>query len=341
VTLDSTFEGRTIVVTGGTGSIGSAIVEALLPLGPRSVRVVSRDDTKQFDLAQRLRGEPALRMLIGDVRSRDRMTRALAGADLVFHAAAMKHVPAAEFNPFEATETNVRGTQNVVEAAIDSGVEKVLAISTDKAVDPTNVMGATKLLAERLMSAAESYKGPSPTHFASVRFGNVIGSRGSIVPLVRDQVARGGPVTVTEPEMTRYLMPLADAVQLCLEAMSRMTGGEVFILKMPRVRVGDLVETLIEAYAPKFGFRASDIVVETIGARSGEKVHEVLMSASEARRAHLIGPMFVVPAGAAAGGGSGPGKVATDEPPLLDRAQIRELIGRAGWLEPERVPAPG
>lgn len=341
MTAASPFEGRTIVVTGGTGSIGSAIVEALLPMAPRSVRVVSRDDTKQFDLTQRLRGEPALRMLIGDVRSRDRMTRALAGADLVFHAAAMKHVPASEFNPFEATETNVRGTQNVVEAAIDAGVDKVLAISTDKAVDPTNVMGATKLLAERLMAAAESYKGPSRTRFASVRFGNVIGSRGSLVPLVRGQVARGGPVTVTDPDMTRYLMPLGDAVRLCIEAMTRMEGGEVFILRMPRVRVGDLVETLIEAYAPQFGFRPADIAVETIGVRTGEKSHEVLMSAAEARRAHVIDAMYVVPGRREEEIGPHTSEALVDEPPLLDRTQVRELIERAGWLDPERAPGPG
>jgi UDP-N-acetylglucosamine 4,6-dehydratase/5-epimerase len=336
-----TFEGRTIVVTGGTGSIGSAIVEALLPLNPRSVRVVSRDDTKQFELEQRLRGQTALRMLIGDVRSRERMARALAGADLVFHTAAMKHVPASEFNPFEATETNVRGTQNVVEAAIDAGVDKVLAISTDKAVDPTNVMGATKLLAERLMTAAESYKGPSRTRFASVRFGNVIGSRGSLIPLVRGQVARGGPVTVTDPGMTRYLMPLPDAVMLCLEAMARMEGGEVFILRMPRVRVGDLVETLIEAYAPQFGFRPAEIAIETIGVRSGEKTHETLMSTVETQRARITDSMFVVPPGSSEEVGRVTPDVVIEEPALLDRAQIRELIERAGWLDPDRVPGPG
>jgi UDP-N-acetylglucosamine 4,6-dehydratase len=337
VTGESLFSGRTIVVTGGTGSIGSAIVDALLPLRPQAVRVVSRDDSKQFELAQRWRNEPALRLLIGDVRSRNRMTRALAGADLVFHAAAMKHVPASEFNPFEATETNVRGTQNVVEAAIDAGVERMLTISTDKAVDPNNVMGATKLLAERLMSAAESYKGPSPTRFASVRFGNVIGSRGSLVPLVRQQVMQGGPVTITDPEMTRYFMPIDDAVQLCLEAMARLEGGEIFILRMPRVRVGDLVEVLIETYAPQFGYRPADIEIETIGVRSGEKANEVLMTASEAQRAHAVGPMYVVPARLPSERATGAKPVA-EEPELLDRVQIRELLDRAGWLAPDSPP---
>jgi FlaA1/EpsC-like NDP-sugar epimerase len=337
----STFRDRTVVVTGGTGSIGSAIVEALLHLEPRAVRVVSRDDSKQFELAQRLRANSALRMLIGDVRSRERMQRALAGADYVFHAAAMKHVPAAEFNPFEATETNVRGTQNVVEAAIDAGVNKVLAISTDKAVDPTNVMGATKLLTERLMSAAQSYKGGSPARFASVRFGNVVGSRGSLVPLIRGQVARGGPVTITDPEMTRFLMPLADAVSLCLEALERMRGGEVFILKMPRVRVGDLVEVLIEAYAPQFGYRPDEIAIETIGTRAGEKSHEVLMTADEAVRAESSERMYVVPPSpeeAVRGGGSSDGAAL---PPVLDRQQVRDLLDAAGWLRPEILPSMG
>ncbi|MDP9272873.1 MAG: polysaccharide biosynthesis protein [Chloroflexota bacterium] len=335
------FADRRILVTGGTGSIGSAIVEALLGQGPRVVRVLSRDDTKQFELAQRLRSEQALRMLIGDVRSRVRLQRAMSEIELVFHAAAMKHVPASEFNPFEATETNVRGTQNVVEAAIDAGVERVLTVSTDKAVDPTNVMGATKLLAERLMSAAETYKGGSPTRFASVRFGNVIGSRGSLVPLIRGQVARGGPVTVTDPEMSRYMMPMRDAVRLCFEAMQRMAGGEVFILKMPRIRVGDLVEVLIEAYAPQFGFRPDEIAIETIGARAGEKRHEVLLTEDEALAAEESEGMYVVgplrqPRGdhAAVVGGRG------DEP-LMERSALRELIDAAGWLRPELLPTLG
>jgi UDP-N-acetylglucosamine 4,6-dehydratase len=335
------FADRRILVTGGTGSIGSAIVEALLGQGPRVVRVLSRDDTKQFELAQRLRSEQALRMLIGDVRSRVRLQRAMSEIELVFHAAAMKHVPASEFNPFEATETNVRGTQNVVEAAIDAGVERVLTVSTDKAVDPTNVMGATKLLAERLMSAAETYKGGSPTRFASVRFGNVIGSRGSLVPLIRGQVARGGPVTVTDPEMSRYMMPMRDAVRLCFEAMQRMAGGEVFILKMPRIRVGDLVEVLIEAYAPQFGFRPEEIAIETIGARAGEKRHEVLLTEDEALAAEETEGMYVVGPlrqrrgdHAAVVGGRG------DEP-LMERSALRELIDAAGWLRPELLPTLG
>ncbi len=335
------FDDRRVLVTGGTGSIGSAIVGALLGGAPQVVRVISRDDTKQFELAQRHRDEPRLRMLIGDVRSRQRMDRAMSGVDLVFHAAAMKHVPASEFNPFEATETNVRGTQNVVEAAIDAGVERVLAISTDKAVDPTNVMGATKLLQERLLSAAEHYKGPVATRFASVRFGNVIGSRGSLVPLVRGQVARGGPVTLTEPEMSRYMMPMDDAVRLSFEAMARMEGGEVFILKMPRVRVGDLVEVLIEAYAPLFGFRTDEIAVDSIGARPGEKWHEVLLTDSEALVADEVDDMYVLRPGRQP---RAPGRTVrggrADEP-LLDRAQLRDLLDAAGWLRPEQLPALG
>jgi UDP-N-acetylglucosamine 4,6-dehydratase/5-epimerase len=332
------FADRRVLVTGGTGSIGSAIVEALLAQRPSVVRVLSRDDTKQFELAQRHRTDAALRMLIGDVRSRERLQRAMSGIEVVFHAAAMKHVPACEFNPFEATETNVRGTQNVVEAAIDADVEKVITISTDKAVDPSNVMGATKLLAERLMSAAETYKGPVQTHFASVRFGNVIGSRGSIVPLIRGQVARGGPVTVTDPEMTRYLMPIGDAVRLCFVAVERMTGGEVFILKMPRVRTGDLVEVLVEAYAPQFGYRPDEIETEVIGARPGEKTHEVLLTRVEALCANELDDMYVVSDAMVR---SQPVRGGQADEALLDRAQVRELIDAAGWLRPESLPSLG
>lgn len=336
----SFFRDRRILVTGGTGSIGSAIVEALLDCGPVALRVISRDDSKQFELAQRHRHDRALRMLIGDVRSRDRMTRAMAGIDLVFHAAALKHVPACEFNPFEATETNVRGTQNVVESAIDAGAERVLSISTDKAVDPTNVMGATKLLAERLLAAAELYKGPAPTKFASVRFGNVIGSRGSLIPLIWGQVARGGPVTITDPEMTRYMMPMADAVRLCLDAMARMDGGEVFILKMPRVTIGDLVEVLVEAYAPRFGHRPGEITIEPIGSRAGEKRHEVLLTHEEAAAAEDVDGMYVVRAGEPRPGRQ-PVHGGRGDEPLLTRGEIRELLDASGWLHPEHLPGLG
>lgn len=336
----STYSGRRVLVTGGTGSIGGAIVESILAQEPAALRVISRDDSKQFELAQRHRESPALRMLIGDVRSRERMDRAMAGVDLVFHAAAMKHVPACEFNPFESTETNVRGTQNVVEAAIDAGVERVLGISTDKAVDPTNVMGATKLLMERILSAAEVYKGPSLTRFASVRFGNVIGSRGSLVPLIRGQVARGGPVTITAADMSRYMMPVSEAVRLCSEAMDRMQGGEVFILKMPRVQVGDLVEVLVDAYAPLFGYRPAEIEVETIGARPGEKWHERLLTDSEAMEAEEVDGMYVLRPNRGPHTGV-PVRGGRADEPLLDRQQLRELLDAAGWLQPEQLPALG
>jgi UDP-N-acetylglucosamine 4,6-dehydratase/5-epimerase len=332
------FRGRTVLVTGGTGSIGSEVVRRILDQEPRAVRVLSRDDSKQFELAQELRGSNALRMLIGDVRSRERIDRAMSGVELVVHAAAMKHVPACEFNPFEATETNVRGTQNVVEAAIDAGVDRVLTVSTDKAVDPTNVMGATKLLAERLMSSAELYKGPAATRFASVRFGNVIGSRGSLVPLILGQVARGGPVTLTDPEMTRYLMPLGHAVDLCLSSLAEMDGGEVFILKMPRVRVGDLVEVLVEAYAPRFGYRPDEIEVEQIGIRAGEKWDEALMTVDEASRARETDAMWVVPRVREADQAPEPAAGGVPTPPVLDRMAIRELLDTAGWLAPESLP---
>lgn len=332
---------RRILVTGGTGSIGGAMVDALLGSAPQAVRVISRDDSKQFELAQRHRHAAALRMLIGDVRSRERMERAMSGVDLVFHAAAMKHVPASEYNPFEATATNVIGTQNVIEAAIDAGVERVLGVSTDKAVDPTNVMGATKLLAERLLAAAEAYKGAARTRFASVRFGNVIGSRGSLVPLIRGQVARGGPVTVTEPEMSRYMMPLADAVRLCFAAMARMEGGEVFILKMPRVRVGDLVEVLVEAYAPLFGYRADEIAVETIGARAGEKWHEVLLTGAEALAAEEVDDMYVLRTSREPRANTRGVRGGRADEPLLDRAELRDLLDSAGWLRPEHLPTLG
>ena len=190
------------------------------------------------------------------------------------------------------------------------------------------------------MSAAESYKGGSATRFASVRFGNVIGSRGSLVPLIRGQVARGGPVTLTDPEMTRYMMPVNDAVRLCFRAMERMQGGEVFILKMSRIRVGDLVEVLIEAYALQFGYRPDQIRLETIGARPGEKKHEVLLTEDEALAAHEVDGMFVVSA-LREPRPSGPVRGGRSDEPLLDRTNIRDLLDQAGWLTPELLPALG
>ena len=288
------FEGKRILVTGGTGSIGNEIVRRVLSYDPKVVRILSRDETKQFEMQQELGEYGNVRFLIGDVRDKDRLVRAFEDIDIVFHAAAMKHVPACEFNPFEAVKTNVVGTQNVIDAALETEVEKVIAISTDKAASPINTMGATKLLAEKLIIDVKFYKGHRKTVFSCVRFGNVMGSRGSVVPLFEKQIQNGGPVTVTDPEMTRFMMTIPQAVDLVFKATKIARGGEIFIFKMPVVKLGDLAQVMIEHLAPKYGYKPESIQVNTIGIRNGEKMYEHLMNEEEARYAYETKDMFIV-----------------------------------------------
>ena len=291
---ESTFSGRRILVTGGSGTIGSRLVDRLMELDPEVVRIFGRDETKQFYQRQAYRGRSNIRFLIGDIRDRDRLTRALEGIDVVFHCAALKHVEAGEFNPFEATQTNVAGTQNLIDAALASGVSTFILTSSDKAANPTSVMGATKLLAEKLVTAAPNYRGLHPTTFASVRFGNVLGSRGSALELFEAQIAAGGPVTVTEPSMTRFVMTIERAVELALAASRMAHGGEVFVFKMPVARLADLVAAAIDVFAPRFGRDPKSIEIETIPPRPGEKAYEELMTEDESSRARDIGAMYAV-----------------------------------------------
>ncbi|MDD5103156.1 MAG: polysaccharide biosynthesis protein [Candidatus Peribacteraceae bacterium] len=292
----SFFTDKTILVTGGTGSIGSEVVRQLLAFKPKAIRVLSRDEHKQYLLERELgtQVQEHVRYLLGDVRDYQRMLRAMEGVDFVFHCAAYKHVPFCEYNSFEAVKTNVIGTQNVIDAAIAQGVGRVLLISTDKAASPSNVMGATKLLAEKMMTSAMHFAGPRPIRFASVRFGNVLASRGSVLPLFCKQIEQGGPVTVTDPKMIRFFMSIPQAVSLLFRAMERMEGGELFILKMPVLRLGDMIDVLIEELAPRYGRQSTVIRQQVIGARPGEKMEEILMTAEEAQHATEEQDMFVV-----------------------------------------------
>jgi FlaA1/EpsC-like NDP-sugar epimerase len=268
---------KVILVTGGTGSIGSELVRELLKYPVKQVRIFSRGEHKQFMLQQALKKSSSARFLIGDIRDRNRVFLAMEGVDIVFNTAAMKHVPMCEFNPFEAVKTNVLGTQNLIEAARAANVEKFIQISTDKAAMPVNVMGATKLLSEKIIISAEFYKGKHKTVFSVVRFGNVFGSRGSVVPIFYDQIKQGGPVTLTDKEMTRFIMEIPQAVTLVLKAAQLSSGGELFIFKMPVMRIGDLAQAMIEVLAPQFGFKPKDIKTKIVGKRSGEKIYEYLM----------------------------------------------------------------
>lgn len=287
-------DGRRVLVTGGSGTIGARLVERLLELDTAVVRVFGRDETKQFYQRQRHPGRNDLRFLIGDIRDRDRLARAMEDIDIVFHCAALKHVESGEYNPFEATQTNVVGTQNVIDACLAADVGTMILTSSDKAANPTSVMGASKLLAEKLVSAATNYRGPHRTTFASVRFGNVLGSRGSAIELFTRQVAAGGPVTVTDPSMTRFVMTTDRAVELAIRAAQAARGGEVFVFKMPVARLADLVTATIAHAAPRAGLDPASIAVESMASRAGEKGYEELMTEDESTRAYDVGEMYAV-----------------------------------------------
>ena len=272
---------RTVLITGGTGSFGRHFARRALAAGARAVRIYSRDEFKQSEMSQAM-ADDRLRFLIGDVRDLERLHRALAGADIVVHAAALKQVPACEYNPFEAVKTNVLGTQNVASACIDTGVSRAIALSTDKAVNPANLYGATKLCAEKLFVHSNAYVGPGATRFACVRYGNVVGSRGSVVPMFRAQ-ARAGELTITHQNMTRFWISLDQSVDLVVLALTRMSAGEVFVPKVPSMRVVDLAQVL-----------APDVPVRFTGVRPGEKMHEILITNDEARHTVEYDTHFVI-----------------------------------------------
>lgn len=290
VAAAANLKNKTVLVTGGTGTIGSEIVRQLLKVGVRQVRVYSRDEHKQHELAIAIGKEPRIRYLIGDVRDKERLDFAFQGVDICFHAAALKHVPLCEYNPFEAVKTNVVGTQNVIDVSIRNNLERVIAISTDKAVDPVSVLGASKLMMERLITAANHVTGPARTRFASVRFGNVLHSRGSVVPLWIEQIQKGGPVTVTDERATRFFMEVSEAVGLVFRALEHMQGGEIFVLKMERKhKILDFAKELIKKYGD-----GKKIEIKVIGLRAGEKLHEVLLTNEESEHAIEFGEMFAI-----------------------------------------------
>jgi UDP-N-acetylglucosamine 4,6-dehydratase len=323
------FGGKNILVTGGTGSIGSDIVRKVLQCGPEVVRVLSNDENCLFSLEQELQGHSNLRFLVGDIRDKERLQRAVENIDFVFHAAALKHVPLCEYNPFEAVKTNVLGTQNLIEVAMEQEVEKLITISTDKAVNPVNVMGATKLLAERLTISANYYRGFKKTAFSCVRFGNVLDSRGSVVPSFREQIRKGGPVVVTDPDMTRFIMSIPEAVELVLKAAEIAREGEIFIFKMPALRIGDLAQAMIEALAPQYGYNPRSVKVEISGKRAGEKIYEELLTADEAINASETQDMFII---SPAAGSQESKMISVDayrsdrDGILLSREEIKELL---------------
>jgi UDP-N-acetylglucosamine 4,6-dehydratase len=332
-------KGKTVLVTGGTGSFGHYIVSAMLKHGPRQVRVYSRDEKKQDDMRYWFNNDPRLRFVIGDVRNRQTLTAASAGVDLLFHAAALKQVPSCQHNVMEAVLTNAMGAANVIEACIRNKIPEVVAISTDKAVKPVNVMGMTKALQEKLFINANIRPDAANTEFQIVRYGNVLGSRGSVIPLFKKQLQAGKPLTITEPGMTRFIITLKEAIGLVFTAMHQGVGGEIFVLKSKALGIGDLAEVMSSAAGQKSKARYT-------GMRSGEKMHEILISEEESlrtleRESHFI----VVPEERnekttrryrSAKFASKPFEYSSQTVDRMSKAEIKNLLMREGWLKPGR-----
>lgn len=276
-------DNKTILITGGTGSFGKEFCRIVFrEYSPKKLIVFSRDELKQYEMAQEFT-QPNIRFFLGDVRDRDRLYRAFDNVDIVVHAAALKQVPAAEYNPIEFIRTNIDGAANVIDAAIDSGVEKVIALSTDKSVNPVNLYGATKLCSDKLFTASNVYSGGHDTKFAVVRYGNVVGSRGSVVPLFKQRAVEATSVPITDPEMTRFWITLPQAVHFVIDSLDRMQGGEIFVPKLASTRITDIADAI-----------APDLPREIVGIRPGEKLHEVLISESEARDTVDCGTYFAI-----------------------------------------------
>lgn len=285
--VKTAFANKVVLVTGGTGSFGNAFVEYLRPLGCREIRIFSRDELKQEHMRTRF-ADPTMRYYIGDVRDRRSVDNAMLGVDYVFHAAALKQVPSCEFFPMQAVLTNIHGSHNVIESAIAHNVSRVVALSTDKAVYPLNAMGMSKAMMEKVVQAAARAHQGNGTVLTSVRYGNVMASRGSVIPLFIHQIREGKPITVTAPHMTRFLLALSEAIELVAFAFQHGQPGDLFVRKAPACTVADLAAALKKMFA-------SDVQVKTIGIRHGEKLHETLATAEELAKAEDMGDYYRVP----------------------------------------------
>lgn len=281
------FKNKRILVTGACGTIGAELVHQLLTddlYEPEEVIGLDNNEGSLFFLDQQYLADQRAHFYLADIRDLHEIRSKMRGIDIVFHAAAFKHVILCERSPEQAVNTNIRGVQNIIAAANANQVEKVIFTSSDKAVNPTNVMGTSKLMGERLMTAANSNKRGDGPVFASTRFGNVLGSSGSVIPIFHNQIARGGPITLTHPDMTRFVMSIKEAVRLVIDSASLARGGEVFITKMPVVRIADLAKAMIDELAPRYGRNPKEIKITKIGTKPGEKLYEELMSQEETRR---------------------------------------------------------
>jgi FlaA1/EpsC-like NDP-sugar epimerase len=289
----SFYSDKTFLITGGAGSVGSQLVRTLLKASPRGIVLLDNNEGALYDLEQDLKSNK-VSFFIADIRDKERIEPLFDGVDFVFHLAALKNVPMCEYNPYEAVKTNIIGTQNLIEVCLRHHVRKVIFTSTGKAVKPTTAYGASKLFAERLLSIANNAEADSGTVFASVRFGNVLGSRGSVFPLFRGQIEAGGPVTITHEEMVRPNILMSNALRMISKACETARGGEVFILKMKRMRITEVADVMIQVLAPKYGLKPDSISIEIIGIKPGEKLREELMTESEQRRAYETEDMYII-----------------------------------------------
>jgi len=278
------FRDKTLLVTGGTGSFGNRFTEIVVKdYSPKKIIIFSRDELKQSKMARQFSDHPNVRFLIGDIRDKDRLYRAFEGVNIVIHSAALKQVPACEYNPIEAIKTNINGAINIIDAAIDQGIEKVIALSTDKAASPINLYGATKLCSDKLFIQGNAYVGKKKTRFSVVRYGNVVGSRGSVVPLFM-KLREKKVLPITDKRMTRFWITLDHGVQFVIDSLSRMSGGEIFVPKIPSMKITDLAKAI-----------GPDCKLEYVGVRPGEKLHEVLIPEDEFRNAYEFDDHFVLP----------------------------------------------
>jgi FlaA1/EpsC-like NDP-sugar epimerase len=286
---------KRILVTGACGTVGRELIRQLLEeYKVKELVGLDNNESELFYIEQKYASHKQASFFLADVRDRDRLCDKMNGIDMVFHTAAFKHVLLCEQSPFEAVQTNIHGVQNVIYAAIENNVERVIFTSSDKAVNPTNVMGTSKLMGERLITAANSNLRTQGPVFTSARFGNVLGSRGSVIPIFSDQIRRGRPVTVTDPEMTRFIMSIEEAVRLIINAGELSRGGEVFVTKMPAIRIKDLAAVMIRELAPGCDRKPEDIQIQIIGHKPGEKMYEELMNIEETRRSWELERYFVV-----------------------------------------------
>lgn len=285
---------KVVLITGVAGTVGREILQQLARRHLRAIIGIDNNESALFFLEHDFGAHPNVSFALTDVGDGNSLTALMEGVDIVIHAAGLKHVSLCERAPRSAIQTNIIGTQNVIQAALAVGVERVLFTSSDKAVNPTNVMGTSKLMAERLMTAADARSRSGRTVFASSRFGNVLGSRGSVIPLFKQQIAAGGPVTLTHPRMTRFIMTLSEAVALVTEVVGLAKGGEVFVTKMPVCRIEDLAVTMVEELAPRYGYDPADVSIRVVGPSMGEKYYEELMNEEEIRRTIELERHFVI-----------------------------------------------